>query len=104
MLNLKKLLTKIASATVQVVVTPSISLTGSSWGGHYYQDINVASYVPSGMQIIGAFVGPGTSGSVLNASVQDRTNNIVRVLNDASMSGRSVNLVLLVQRVGGGTA
>ena len=103
MLNLKKLLTKVLKSMIKSVTTPSISLTGASWGEHYYQDIDVTSYIPSGSKLVGAFVAQGTSGSVLSVSIQDTSNNIVRVINDKSMAGKSVVLSLLVQ-VGGGTA
>lgn len=100
MLNVKKLLTKMLNASVRTVVTPLITLTGESWGDHYYQDVNVTSYIPSGAKVVGAFASAGTAGSVLNISIQDSANNVIRVINDTPMANRQVSLFLLYR--GGG--
>lgn len=69
-------------------------LSAAAWGDHYYQDLDVSSYIPSGRYVYAVTPGQMTGGGVLQLCLQDE--HTVRVLNDKNFSGAQVQFYLTV--------
>ena len=72
------------------------SLNLTIWGNHYYQDVDISGYIPSGYSAIDASIADGISGGILNCYLK-ANKTTVRFLNDISYVGDQAIYIICVK-------